>query len=322
MKSRQEKLKLFILICQGLGLLLTLIGSFLGGIYMFNGEWLYAFPLSILFVVALYYLVIFFCKEKETRRRKGYPKIFYYLFGVYGLLVMFLSFFVLHFFNVEINEKTEIQAQSYQKTEALKGIYTSYDEQYQQFLNSLKTIMTYELVRLSSDLSLYNTTKERLSKAPFNLVGSDIDRIVNSPDINRTIDVIIDTRTQEFEKMKNDVLSKNLTVKAQNFDEYIENQELVISSWNRFSIARTIQELNIKIIEDYNQLNNYLTTQTDNQYSVALNSAINQEETLISQPITLAAKHMGPLSFLFLIFFNLLILLPYFLTRGKTFGNH
>jgi hypothetical protein len=322
MKSRQEKLSLFILMAQGLGLLVTLIGSFVGGIYMFNGEWLYAFPLSLLFVVALYYLVIFFCKEKENRRRKGYPKIFYYLFGAYGLLAMVLSFFVLHFFNVEINEKTEIQDAANRKIETLKGIYSSYDNQYQQFLVALETTMNYELIQLSNDLSKSTTTKARLKQSPYNLDGSDVDRIVNSPNISNQIKTILNSRSLEFDNKKIDVLSKNRTQRVTNFDDYIKNQKKVISSWDRFSIAGTIAELNSRISVDYEALNDYLTSQTDSQYSIALNSDLNQDETLISQPVTLSSKHMGPGSLLFLVFFNILILLPYFLTRGKTFGNN
>jgi hypothetical protein len=307
---------------QGLGLLVTLIGSFVGGIYMFNGEWLYAFPLSLLFVVALYYLVIFFCKEKENRRRKGYPKIFYYLFGAYGLLAMVLSFFVLHFFNVEINEKTEIQDAANRKIETLKGIYSSYDNQYQQFLVALETTMNYELIQLSNDLSKSTTTKARLKQSPYNLDGSDVDRIVNSPNISNQIKTILNSRSLEFDNKKIDVLSKNRTQRVTNFDDYIKNQKKVISSWDRFSIAGTIAELNSRISVDYEALNDYLTSQTDSQYSIALNSDLNQDETLISQPVTLSSKHMGPGSLLFLVFFNILILLPYFLTRGKTFGNN
>jgi hypothetical protein len=307
---------------QGLGLLVTLIGSFVGGIYMFNGEWLYAFPLSLLFVVALYYLVIFFCKEKENRRRKGYPKIFYYLFGAYGLLAMVLSFFVLHFFNVEINEKTEIQDAANRKIETLKGIYSSYDNQYQQFLVALETTMNYELIQLSKDLSKSTTTKARLKQSPYNLDGSDVDRIVNSPNISNQIKTILNSRSLEFDNKKIDVLSKNRTRRVTNFDDYIKNQKKVISSWDRFSIAGTIAELNSRISVDYEALNDYLTSQTDSQYSIALNSDLNQDETLISQPVTLSSKHMGPGSLLFLVFFNILILLPYFLTRGKTFGNN
>jgi hypothetical protein len=56
----------------------------------------------------MYYLVIFFCKEKENRRKKGYPPIFYYLFVVYAVMSIILSFLVLHFYNVEFNEKEEL----------------------------------------------------------------------------------------------------------------------------------------------------------------------------------------------------------------------
>jgi hypothetical protein len=321
MKSRQEKLSLFILLAQGLGLLLTLIGSFIGGIYMFNGEWLYAFPLSVFFVVALYYLVIFFCKEKENRRRKGYPKIFYYLFGAYGLLAMILSFFVLHFFNVEINEKEEIQASAYRKIETLKGIYTSYDDQYQQFLVALETTMNYELTQLSSDPSKSIATKARLGQSPYNLDGSDVDRIVNSPDISQQIKTILASRSLEFNLHKKAVLSKNSTIQVSTFEDYIKKQEKIISTWDRFSVASSLSELNGRITEDYDALNVYLTGQTNNQYSISLNNGLDRDETLIAQPTTLASKHMGPASLLFLIFFNVLILLPYFLTRGKTFGN-
>ena len=103
MTARKEKIKLFILLSQAIGLLVTLLCSLIGALYIFDGEWLYAFPISMIFVVSMYYLVVFFCKEKENRRKKGYPPVFYYLFGVYAIMSIVLSFFVLHFLHEVLN---------------------------------------------------------------------------------------------------------------------------------------------------------------------------------------------------------------------------
>lgn len=318
---RTEKLKLFILLSQAFGLLVTLLCSFLGGLYIFDGEWLYAFPISIFFVVVMYYLVIFFCKEKENRKKKGYPPIFFYLFGLYAILSIVLSFFVLHFYNVEINEKEEIQQAGLNKVEGLKQIYQGYDDKYNDFLLQTET-------QLNEKINQYQVTPNNriailseLNECPYFMDKPGVNSLSQNADISTAVKTIIASRKIVFQNTKTSTLSKNNSVKASDFNEFIEKQTSIINEWDRLSIGNSIYELNDRITTDYQPLNDFLKQKSCDLYSIEFNTQIYTDETLIAKPFDLAAKHLGPMTLLVLLFFQLLILLPYFLTKGRIYGT-
>ena len=43
------------------------------------------------------------------------------------------------------------------------------------------------------------------------------------------------------------------------------------------------------------------------------------EDAMMDKPLQLAVKYLGPLTFVVLVIFQLLILLPYFLTKGRQY---
>lgn len=321
MKSRQEKLKLFILLSQALGLLITLLCSFIGALYIFDGEWLFAFPISIVFVVAMYYLVIFFCNEKENRRKKGYPPIFYYLFGVYAIMSIILSFFVLHFYNVEINEKEEIQQAGLNKINGVEMIYKSYDQQYTDFLNKLEAYINGKITTYDSYPDKRISISTDLQAAPYNLDEATINSMAGAPSPPNAVKVNIDFRRQGFLTNKKNTLTRNNSDNVASYEEFLANQKNIIEGWNRFNIGKSMNDLDERISKDYSSLNDYLTSKTVNQYKIDFETSNYLGETLMNKPFDLAAKHMGPMTLIILIFFQILILLPYFLTRGRNYGN-
>lgn len=321
MKSRQEKLKLFILLSQAIGLLVTLLCSFIGALYIFDGEWLFAFPISIVFVVAMYYLVIFFCKEKENRRIKGYPPIFYYLFGVYAIMSIILSFFVLHFYNVEINEKEEIQQAGLNKINGIEMIYKSYDQQYIDFLNKLEADINGKITTYGNYPDKRISISTALQAAPYNLDVAAINSMAGAASPSNAVKVNIDYRRQGFLTNKKNTLTRNNSANVASYEEFLANQKNTIEGWDRFNIGKSMSDLDERITKDYASLNDYLTNKTVNNYKIDFETSNYLGETLISKPFDLAAKHMGPMTLLILIFFQILILLPYFLTRGRNYGN-
>ena len=321
MNSRQQKLQLFIILSQAFGLLVTLLCSFLGGLYIFDGEWLYAFPISIFFVVVMYYLVIFFCKEKESRKKKGYPPIFFYLFGLYAILSIVLSFFVLHFYNVEFNEKEEIQRVGLSKVVGLKQIYQGYDSKSNEFLTRIESDLNKDLTTYKEDPNKKIPIEAKLSACPYNLDKYGITTITEGNEgISLGVAAIIGIRRLEFQKNKELTLSKKNTISASSFESFIEKQSNIIKGWDRFSIGKSIHDLNNRISDDYEPLNSFLFQGSCERYSILFNIQNYQDETFIAKPFDLAAKHLGPMTLLVLLLFQLLILLPYFLTKGKMYG--
>lgn len=312
----QDRLKLFIILAQGLGLLVTLICSFLGGIYIFNGQWLFAFPVSLLFVVAVYYLVIYFCKEKENRKKRGYPPAFYYLFGVYALLSIIMSIFVLHFFNVEINEKKTIQDLGLKKIEGLRGLYKEYDNNYTTFLNQAEG----DINRYVSDYKTYPTKKISialtLSQSPYNIDQANLDAILRNPPYSAGIKTQIDIRRGIFKRFKDNLLLSSSS------EQFIAKHESIITSWDRFEIVNSIQDLNQRVTNDYDALNKKLVEKINPSFAItSFAPQLYADESLINHPLDLATKHLGPISLLILLLFQFLVLLPYFLTKGKIYGR-
>lgn len=321
MKSRNEKLKLYIVLSQAVGLLVTLLCSLLGGLYIFDGEWLYAFPLSIVFVVFMYYLVIFFCKEKENRRKKGYPPIFYYLFGVYAVMSIILSFFVLHFYNVEINEKEEIQNFGMKKINGIEQIYKSYDKQYESFLTNLESDINAQITSYINYPDQRIGISNTLSGAPYNLDMSTITTMANAANPAQEVSININYARQGFINARNEALNRGSDKTIKSFEEFIQAKRNIIEGWDRFNIGESLSDLDKRISQDYTALNTYLLNRSSNNYQISVETQAYLGDTMMNKPFDLAANNFGPMTLIVLVFFQVLILLPYFLTRGKSFGN-
>ena len=320
MKSRQEKLKLFILLSQAIGLLVTLLCSFIGALYIFDGEWLFAFPISIVFVVAMYYLVIFFCKEKENRRKKGYPPIFYYLFGLYAVMSILLSFLVLHFYNVEFNEKEEIQKIGTTKLQGIEQIYRTYDNQSEAFLERLETDINKQITAYKNFPQNKLSIETSLQVCPYNLDRTSINTLAGSANVSASIKENIAIRKKGFLNNKQKALNNESSLNVGSYEAYLSDQKNVIEGWDRFNIGKSLRDLNERISSDYSSLNDYLTQKSCNNYSIQFDTQNYLAETLMDKPFDLASKHMGPGTLVVLLLFQLLILLPYFLTKGKMYG--
>ena len=311
----QERIKLFIILSQALGLLVTLICSFLGGIYIFNGQWLFAFPVSLLFVIALYYLVIYFCKEKENRKKRGYPPAFYYLFGAYGIISLVLSLFVLHFFNVEVNEKASVQEIGHKKIAGLKLLYSEYDKNYTNFLSTASIQINSLLTDYKYNVANRTSIEATLAAKPLNIDGQNLTSILANSSPATAVKGQLAQRKLGFQQFKNQLLGANT-------ETFIKTQSSIITNWDRFKLVNSLVDLNDRLTKDYEDLNGNLVDKINNTYAITgFNPAVYKDESLINKPLTLAAKHLGPMSLVVLLFFQVLILLPYFLTKGRIYGR-
>jgi hypothetical protein len=307
-----ENLKLFIKLIQALGLGVTLLSSFYGGVYLFGGHWEYAFPVSIICVVALYYLVIHFCQAKEARRKKGYQPLFYYLFGAYGVLSIFLSFLVLHFYNVEINEKDEIQKIGMNKLYGLKSVYKNFDEEADSLFVTMSSVV---LADINESIN-HGTPLKDFSEAPYELNSDAIERLKAAASVNKLSDAL----GQIMGQRRNRLSAKKVNLLGQTDEEYFGQNELYIKNWNRLRITATLNDLDQRIINDYKQLNGELEKVSGGTYSITVSTSEFLKNSLLNEPLNLAGKHMGIMTFIVLLFFQLLILLPYFLTKGRSYG--
>jgi len=310
MKHRVKASKTLILFVQAMGLLLTMLTTFLGALYIFKGNYFIAFPISILFVVMMYYLVSYFIKEKEKKKRKGYPPKTYYFFVLYGLLSMVVSFFVLHCVNVELFEKEEIKKIGLLKLQGLEEFHKEYTISYNDFCDKLRTNAS----TLLSNKSPENV--EKLKAPPFNLNDKELEDIYEySPGIDTAI------RMMKITPLRNDFKTKQAEL-LENKEDFFSQHKTVLESWDRLKISATISELNEKITADYSALNQTLKNLTADNKKLKASQTPYLADVLIDKPLLLANKHLGLASLIVLVLFQILILLPYFLTQGRQYGSN
>jgi hypothetical protein len=308
MKHRAKASKSLLLFLQAIGLLLTMLSTFLGALYIFKGNYLYAFPISILFVVVMYYLVTYFMKEKEKKRRKGYPAKTYYFFIIYGLMSIVVSFFVLHFVNVEFFEKEEIKKIGQNKLAGLEAFYNEYTVTYTAFCDQLKTDAIAKLENRSDE--------EILKKPPFNFKEEDIKAIKNYPNGEDSA-----IRFMKITPLLNEFATKK-KVLLENQTDFFSKHKSILENWDRLKVSKTLDQLNAKVLADFTELNQTLKNLSAENKKLTTSQAPYIEESLIDKPLLLANKHIGFGSLAVLIVFQLLILLPYFMTPGRQYGSN
>jgi hypothetical protein len=307
MKHRQQASKNFVLLLQAVGLLLTLVSSFLGALYIFNGSLFIAFLLSMIIVVAMFYLVSYFIKEKMNKKLKGYPPMTYYLFIVYGLFSMVVSFFVIHCVNVEFFEKDEIKRIGLNKLNGLDVFYKTYDLSSQKFCDLKKTNIS----------TLVVSNPDKLLGKPYNLLLDDIKAINNLDPVEQETYINDNIMVGAY------IYFKYEKMKIQADSNYISQSRNVIENWDRINVSSTLKELNSRIIEDHEKLSAILKTKCEPMLYKKLPPQIAYlEESLIDKPLVLASKHLGAATLFTLLAFQLMILLPYFITRSRQFGSN
>ena len=312
MKHRQEASSKLILILQAIGLLLSFVTIFLGALYAFNGSVAIAALISLFFVVSAFYLISYFIAEKLKRKRKGYPNATYLLFGVYGILSIVASFFVLHYINVEFFEKEEIQNTGNEKLKGLELFYKEYDNITNDFCETTKSnIVLATGVTSINDIDA--ATMAYLKDTPINLDDDLIKSFINAG-VNRTSTI----ETNKIAGLRLDFTNKKIQLLIDSAS-FFDRKKDIIDHWNRLKIAETMNDLTERIVNDHDQLSKFLI-EKNVPYPLP-SQAPYLKETLMNKPIDLASKHLGAMSFLILLLFQFLVLLPYFLTRGRQFGS-
>ncbi len=308
MKHRTDTLKNILLLLQAVGLLVAMFTSFIGGLYMFNGNVLYAMPISLVLVVSMFYLVTYFMKEKANRKKKGYSSMFYYLLVLYAVLGSVVSFFVLHFVNVELNEKGAVQSLAAKKLKGIEAIYKEYNEQYSTFCDLMRT----DIIQKTSTRELINANRSILNGSPYNLDDNMLNSLMNRPSkVDAVNQMKIQPMLNDFAEVENQLLS--------NKEEFFESCNNAIEDWSRLKIARVFNELDQRITADYEVLNQKLQSVSSGQIQLITDQKPYLEDAMMDKPLQLAVKHIGPTTFVVLVIFQLLILLPYFLTKGRQY---
>jgi hypothetical protein len=94
-----------------------------------------------------------------------------------------------------------------------------------------------------------------------------------------------------------------------------------LRKWNRLTVLNTIQQLDNRLLEERDSLNSVLKNHTSNFKNLESFGRINLQEELVKHPIDLLLAKQSPIIFVFVVLFQCLLILPYWLTRKPQYRN-
>jgi hypothetical protein len=297
-------------ILQGIGIVFTLIASFLGLMYTLKGDVLISSLVSLVIIVIEYFLIEKFIKSKSEITKNKFSTLSIVLWSVYIILAIPISIFLLHALNVEINAKSEIQKVANAKINDLTNMSTAYRTTVDKNVTTLSILLDTKLTQYA-----YGNYKlgSELKSSPYNISENELDLLDRS-----NVGTLVSTFTQAKSiKLLSPVDS--IDTKNKNF---IARYGGVFDGWSRLHLNYAFYELDNLLVDNYQSLVNFdsqnmgfVPTRFTYTYSV--------EETNMDKPFELFNKHKPYNLILVVLLFHLLILLPYFIEpeSGKYIKN-
>jgi hypothetical protein len=306
MTDKDSKIEKTIATAQQVSLFILLVALFLGSIYMFNGSLMLAIPLSIILVVAMYYIVWYMVGAKMGKKRAGFSIGDQMLWIFYVLISVPVTFIVLHAFNVEFNERLNIEKQGLDKVNALRALKNDYEKTYEIFLNKTEANMNYFIPNyLNGNLS-ESELKQRIN--------------VNDPFINgldasnptKSVREYIDIERSKFKSADTSLFGDTQT--------YLDLQENKIRNFSRLSINFVLTDLDEKLKISKDKLDDYLNKNAKGGH-IEFNIEPYINPTLIAQPLKLLQQEINPILFLIILLINGLLLLPYLMAPARAYES-
>ena len=96
-----------------IGLLLSVVATFLGTIHFFKGQLVMALIITLVLTLGIYFLLDQLMRKRaELRKNSSYNKnLSILLYGLYTILALPLTYFSVHGINVELNAKNQVKNQ-------------------------------------------------------------------------------------------------------------------------------------------------------------------------------------------------------------------
>ena len=308
-----------VVIAQIISLVLTFVLVFLGTIYAFN-SWMISIVSAVLSDFLIFVLIDHFIKQKQILNRKGYSKKTYLFLLTYAVLVLPTSVFTIHALNVEYFEKAVAIDNSGKKIKYIQDLESFYTSEYKAFIQENES----DIMRLVADGRKYKVAKNQnglagiranLQAPPLNLTPGAIDRLINMQDASQVAAVIHGVSTEE------DTLFNKSKLRIQENFMSLENMDLKIRKWNRFNVLNITEKLDVRLKAERDSLNAELKKSTNSYRSMDSFKKFSIQEDMVSHPIDLLMAKQSPLIFLFVVVFQTLLLLPYWLTKKPKYKS-
>ena len=304
--GRDNEGKLIVSLSQYLGLIAMMSCLFLGMTYWTDGNLIASVPVTVILAAVIFILVNYFIKEKVVITRGGYRTSTILLFFIYLALSIPVSVICLHAVNVEVFEKDNIQKIGKTRIACLNMMEEVYNEKKDSIVNAWE-------IDLNLNISSYLSTKNPSSKAilesePYSLPIEDLDASNKS----RMISEWTNQMNRSFDDGFNSIHEKSAQI--------ISKSNKALKNWDRFSVNNQFNKLDNHVITAKKEMDVAFIDITRRDMNLNISPYI-KEKSLLTQPIELFKKHLNPISFVFIILIQLLILLPYFLTPKPIYNK-
>lgn len=290
-------------VLQSIGILFALIISFLGMMYMLNGDLFVSAMVALVLSVLLYFIVEQLIKRKSeiTKNRLSVMSITLWVF--YIVLAIPLSVLVVHCLNVEIYEKENIQVTAGKKISALSNMVNDYDNTVEKYISNIE-------LDFKTNAYIYSTNKSNnqasniLRSTPFNLGLGTLAQI-NPNNVQSLANNIVSAKELRFNIPKDSVTVRN--------SSFMKKYGSVFDQWSRLRVSLALKELNKLLATNQEQLSSFYSQ--ENHRNEKFVFKLPEEVNYINSPAKLWEKHAPYLLLLPTLMLQILMLLPYFLQQ-------
>lgn len=292
-----------ILILQAIGLLFTLLTSFLGMMYLLRGDIIISGLVAFTLVTFVYFLIEFMMDRKGVLTKKKISTFSIFLWSLFLTLSIPLSLLLIHSLNVEFNAKEETQSSFRMKLESLQDMTFEYDKQVNEYLTNVRTSYRKVAAEFINDRN-NQAAKDSLLGKPLLLEQAHLNRMDNgnyTQMIDSVVGRFIELKFEEPKAMADSVISS-----------FILNRSYVVDNWNRLTVNVAIVELNYLYKQIFDELSRAFK---ENHHSgKSFEYAQFDYSTYLDSPKLLWNKYKPYVLILPAFFMMLLLILPYLLT--------
>jgi hypothetical protein len=280
-----------------IGLLLSVVATFLGTIHYFKGQLVMAIILTLVLTLGIYFLLDQLMRKRaELRKNSSYNKnLSILLYGLYTILALPLSYFSVHGINVELNAKNQVKNQYGNVRVELNEMNVVYSKQSVDLVKfieiDLQNLMT--LGNKAKLLSKYNLDEATLKSAK----ETDV-RTSKKSAIESGLKVTFQKEINDFEP----TISKSL-----------DN----IAKWNLFELhnAMAVVDSQMPILKK-KIVALYQAEATKYEYTPTITLPSSKREFELSKPMELLSKNGAYALLLIGLLQHFLLLAPLMMTSS------
>lgn len=279
-----------------IGLLLSVIATFLGTIHFFKGQLVMAIIITLVLALGMFFLLDqLILKKALILKNSGFNKrLSLTLKSLYVLLALPLSFFTVHGINVELNVKNQVKNQYGEVRGEINEMNTAYNKQ------------STELVKfIEIDLQNLMTTGNKAKlKSKYNLDEQTL-RSAKETEI----------RLSKKSAIENE-LKNNYQKVSNEHESFISKAVENISKWNLFELHNSMAIVDSQVPMLKKKIEKlYQTESTKYEFSSTISLPSKKREFELTNPWKLLVENSAYSLLLIAVLQHLLMLAPLFLTN-------